>query len=97
MGTIQDLQRAVEQMHSCQAKHVGSETVKEVFRGKTVWQGIVETFEPSGHPQAKRCYAWGHLEGDKDERTRFVVVLELPPVDSARKAVRVAIVSRAKT
>lgn len=39
--------------------------------------------------QAKRAYAWSHLEGKKDDRTRFVVVLEIPPVDSAQKAVQV--------
>jgi hypothetical protein len=33
-----------------------------------------------------------HLDGKKDERTRFVAVLEIPPVESAETAVRVQIV-----
>jgi hypothetical protein len=31
------------------------------------------------------------LDGAKDERERFVAVLEIPPVDSAQKAVQVQI------
>jgi hypothetical protein len=50
----------------------------------------------TGHPKAKRAYAWSHLDGKNDERTRFVAVLEIPPVDSAKRAVQVQIVKDAK-
>ena len=40
--------------------------------------------------------AWSHLDGAKDERTRFVAVLEIPPVESAETAVRVQIVKDSK-
>jgi hypothetical protein len=53
-------------------------------------------FDLIGHPKAKRAYAWGHLDGAYDERTRFVAVLEIPPVDSAQKAVQVQIVKDVK-
>jgi hypothetical protein len=36
------------------------------------------------------------LDGDKDERTRFVAVLEIPPVVSAETVVRVQIVKDSK-
>ena len=78
------------------AKHVGSMPFHEVFEGKTVWQGDVEVFDLTGHPKAKRAYAWSHLDGAKDERTRFVAVLEIPPVDSAQRAVQVQIVKDVK-
>jgi hypothetical protein len=39
-----------------------------------------------------RNCAWSHLEGKNDEGERFVAVLEIPPVDSAKKAVQVQIV-----
>ncbi len=68
----------------------------ELFRGKTVWQGDIEVFDLIGHPKAKRCYAWSHLDGAKDERTRFVAVLEIPFVVSAETAVRVQIVKDVK-
>ncbi len=62
----------------------------EQFRGQTVWDGVVEVFQLSGHPQAKRCYAWSFSE---DEGPHYVAVLALPPVDSACTAVRAAIAS----
>jgi hypothetical protein len=42
---------------------------------------------------AKRVYAWSHLDGNKEVRTRFVAVLEIPPVKSAETAVRMQIVN----
>jgi len=42
------------------------------------------------------AYAWSQLDGAKDERTRFVAVLEIPPVVSAETAVRVQIVKDVK-
>jgi hypothetical protein len=66
--------------------------VHEVFQGKTVWHGDVEVFDLTNHPKAKRGYAWSHLDGKSDGRERFVAVLEIPPVDSAQKAVQVQII-----
>ena len=83
-------------MHNCGAVHVRSAPVREVFRGQTIWQGNVEVFDLNGHPKAKRAYAWSHLDGAKDERTRFVAVLELPPVTSPETAVKVAIAAEVK-
>ena len=68
----------------------------EVFRGQTAWRGEVEVFDIAGHPKAKRCYAWSHLYGVDDEQTRFVAVLEIPPVVDAITAVRVQIVKDTK-
>ena len=70
--------------------------VHELFRGETVWKGVVEQFELVGHPKAKRCYAWSHRDGPIDSEERFVAVLELPPVDSPQSAVKVAIVAEIK-
>jgi hypothetical protein len=65
--------------------------------GKTIWQGDVEVFGLDGHPRASRCYAWRHLDGKNDERTRFVAVLEILPVESAETAVRFQIVNDVKS
>jgi hypothetical protein len=70
--------------------------VHEVFRGETVWKGEVEVFDLTGHPKAKRAYGWSHPEGENDTGERFVTVLEIPPVHSAKTAVQAAIVSGAK-
>jgi hypothetical protein len=90
------VQVAVSQLHNCGATHSKSVPVHEVFRGKTIWQGEVEVFDLHGHPKARRCYVWSQLDGQNDERTRFVAVLEIPPVVSAETAVRVQIVKDAK-
>ena len=76
--------------------HRATVPVHEVFRGETVSQGDVEVFDINGHPKAKRCYAWSHLDGDKDEKTRYVAVLEIPPVVSPETAVKASIVSDSK-
>jgi len=67
--------------------------VIEMFWQKVAWDGVVEVFRLAGHPKAKRCYAWSYTEG---KETRFVTVLEIPPVESAQTAVRAAIASEAK-
>lgn len=94
---ISQVNVAVSQLHNCGATWRETVPVHEVFEGKTVWQGDVEVFDLYGHPKAKRAYAWSHLDGPKDERTRFVAVLEIPPVDSAQKAVQVQIVKDVKS
>lgn len=90
---IERLRLTVEHLHKCSANHTATVPVHEVFRGKTVWQGAVEVFEITGHPKAKRCYGWSHREGKDDKGERFVAVLEIPPVESAKSAVQVQIVN----
>ena len=89
---IAQVQNAVSQLHNCGVTYSKTVLVHEVFNGETVWQEDVEVFDLMGHPKAKRAYAWSHLDGDKDERNRFVAVLEIPPVVLADSAVRVQIV-----
>jgi hypothetical protein len=88
---IENLRQAVETMHKCKPRHIESRPVIEMFRGKVAWDGVVEAFELKGHPHAKRCYAWSYL--DKGE-PQYVTVLEIPPVDSAETAVKIAIVAQ---
>jgi hypothetical protein len=87
----------INQLHRCDSKHVESVPVEEMFQGQMVWQGSVEIFSLSGHPKAKRAYAWSHVDGKDDDDERFVTVLELPPVKSAETAVKVAIASEVRT
>jgi hypothetical protein len=93
---ITRLQLAVERLHKCGSTWRESVPVHEVFQGKAVWQGDVEVFDLLSHRKAKRCYGWSHIHGEKNDRERFVAVLEIPPVDSAQKAVQVQIVKDVK-
>jgi hypothetical protein len=87
---IENLRTAIETMHKCKAVHEGSDLVIEKFIGKTVWEGIVESFSSTRHSRAKRCHAWSHQE--KGE-IQYVNVLEIPPVISAETAAKTAIAS----
>jgi hypothetical protein len=90
---IEKLQSAIETVHKCRARHVASEPVIELFKGEVAWDGVVETFALTGHPKAKHCHAWSYEDGGE---TQYVTVLELPPVNSAETAVKVAIAASAK-
>ena len=93
---IARVQVSVSQLHNCGATFIETVPVHEVFRGQTVWQGLVEVFNLHDHPKAKRAYAWSHREGKDDEGERFVAVLEIPPVVSPVTAVRASIMADAK-
>ena len=85
---IRKLIEAIETTHECNAVHVGTQMVAEFFRDSVAWNGIVEIFDLKGHPRAKRCYAWSYAIKNK---TQYVTVLEIPPVDSAESAVQAAV------
>ena len=90
---INDLRAVIGKLHGCRATYVETVPVHEVFRGQTVWQGNVEVFDLTGHPKAKRCYAWSHLDKPDDSEERYVAVLEIPPVESPKSAVMVSILA----
>jgi len=83
----------IRHLHNCEATHLETVPVKEIFRGQTVWEGEVEVFAVD-HPKAKKCYAWSYNQGQPDER--FTTVLEVPPVESPITAVRASIVADLK-
>jgi len=94
MTYLEELEGVIVKLHGCEASPVESVAVEEIHQGKMVWQGDVEVFELIGHARAKRCYAWG-LPDDLGT-LQIVTLLELPPVDSALMAVRVALASGAR-
>jgi hypothetical protein len=72
--------------------HVGSVPVKEVFQGRTVWDGIVEIFDLKRHSASLRAYAWAHEIGGSANSRRHVTVLQRRPIASAQDAVRASII-----
>lgn len=90
------LSESITTLHNCKAKHVSTTPVKEVFRGQTVWDGDVETFELIGHSTAKRVYAWGYPNPSDPKKLEVTTVLGVPPVTSELAAVRAAIVAQGK-
>jgi hypothetical protein len=96
MTHIDELREIIHRLHGAKASHVYSVPVKEVFRGKTVWDGVVEVFNLTGHPKADRIYAWMHDTGNPEKPKRHVTVLHVPPVTSPQAAVKAAIVQEFK-
>ncbi|WP_438482545.1 hypothetical protein [Oleiharenicola lentus] len=92
MNYITELQRVIRALHGTESRRTSTVHVTEKFDGKIVWDGKVEVFELLNHPKTKTAYAWAYL--DKDNRQQSVAVLHMPPVESARHAVRAAIASR---
>jgi hypothetical protein len=90
--SIEALKKAILNLHGCKATWVKSVSIKEVFEGETVWEGVVQVFDLIDHPKGKRCYVWSHsLEGSK--KRRFFAVLHEGAIDSPKAAVKAAIVS----
>ena len=88
---IERIQQVIFHLHKADSTWVESVPVREVFRGRVIWEGPVEVFTLLNHPKAKRCFAWSHRAGKDDTDERFVAVLEIPPIDSPESAVKVAI------
>jgi hypothetical protein len=94
LGYIQKLKKAIRDLHGCESTHDASIAVNETFPSTTVWQGAVEVFTLLNHPTAKIAYAWGY---NKDHgKMRYVVVLGIPPVNSAQDAVKAFIGAESK-
>lgn len=87
---IENVRTAIQTLHNCKAVHERFSIVVERFKKQTVWERVVESFALTGHPNAKRCYAWSYQ--NKGE-TQYVTALKIPPVVSPRTAVQAAIVS----
>ena len=92
MNYIEELKEVIRKLHGAEPTHVQSIPITETFNGETVWDGVVEVFDLEGHPKANRVYAWAHDTDNPDKPRRHVTVLHLHPIQSARDAVRAAIV-----
>jgi hypothetical protein len=93
---IQELRDVIRRLHGAEATHVESVPVKEVFQGRTVWEGIVEVFDLAGHATAHRVYAWAHETDNPQKPIKHVTVLHLHPIKSAQDAVRAVILQEAR-
>ena len=91
MSYIAELKDVIKKLHGVESRHVTSVPVKEVFKGETIWEGIVEVFTLYGHPKANTAYAWTHATDDPEKPRRSVTVLHVPPAVSPETAVRLAI------
>ena len=94
---LKRLQKKIGELHKCAATHRRTVSVKEVIHRRRTWEGDVEVFWLTGHPRAKRCYAWCRKDSQGTAEDQVVTVLEISPVIGPATAVRAALASRAET
>ena len=92
VSNIEILRDLIQRLHGCDAVHLMTISITEMFPGKTIGDGEVELFHLRGHARAIACYAWSYLDDAGVER--FTVVLKLHPVVSATTAVKADIAAR---
>ena len=91
---IDNLKLLIERQEKCRATHLESAVIKERYDNRVIWEGVVETFQLEGHPTAKRAYAWVRPQSGADSpEPEYMVVLGIPPANSAQDAVKVAVVN----
>ena len=81
---LSTFKKAIRATHGAEAELAERLFVIETFEGETVWEGEVLVFNLQGYPGASKCYCW-EVDG------QVTAVLEVPPVRSARDAVRASI------
>lgn len=69
-------------------KSCHSVPIKETFCGKIVWEGVVHVFSLSGHPTAKRAYAWSSPIKGSDKRRAVVRRSHTSRIWCAKEAVK---------
>jgi hypothetical protein len=78
--------------YGVESRFVEAVPVTEIFRGETVWSGIVHVFDLIDHPQAPRAYVWAEPVDGVSLRQTVKVILHAGPVESPVGAVRASIV-----
>ena len=82
------LEEAIRATHGCEPQYERTEVVPAMSGEQFPSGGFVRVFRLMDHPKARRCYAWTYRQG---EEKKSVTVLELPPVESTKSAVKAAI------
>ena len=97
---IQELRKTIRDLHGCDAAFVESVKVltwehvqvpAPLGGFRVTWEGRVGVFDLTGHPSARRAYAWAFEPGDG--RRRLEAVLHAGRVDSPDRAVDSSIVA----
>ncbi|HEX3627989.1 MAG TPA: hypothetical protein VH280_21470 [Verrucomicrobiae bacterium] len=89
------LESAIRIRHKCNPTHRETVFVRaKTHDEQTVWEGLVEEFNVTGHNTAKICYAWGYAAANG--KSKIIAVLGNSIIDSGEKAVQAAIFTDAQ-
>ncbi len=84
----QAFHQAIMDLHGCDSTWVEAVPVARKLPDESIWEGVVQVFDLSGHPEATRCYAW-----PGGESSSVVVMLHQEPVvTSPSAAVKTSII-----
>jgi hypothetical protein len=86
---IARLQAIIQSSYSCKATYRRTVPVQEPLANGVEWKGEVDIFWLTGHPGAKRCFAW--LQEQDSADSNAITILEAPPVIGPATAVRAAL------
>ena len=89
MKNIEGLKTVIRDLHGCDSIHVQSVPVRETTQENVVWEGDVEVFLLVDHRRVKRAYVWSYT--NNFGQLRHMVVLGLPPINSAVDTVRASL------
>ena len=90
----ENLLTAIEHRGNCGAIYRQTQPVRLSMGGQVVWQGKVEVFELKDHPQAKQAFGWGFQ--NSQNKTEYITVIGIPPLDTPLSAVKAFVASREK-
>jgi hypothetical protein len=85
--------RVLHDSFECDTTHRETVHVRELYRGRVLWEGEVDVFDLHGHPSAPRAYVL-RFEG-ANGASRVYPVLHAGLVDSPQSAVRAMVVHEA--
>ena len=91
MTFIEELREVIRKLRGVDSSHRASVPVKEVFNGKTVWEGIVEVLTYTATTRRMPPTRGPHATYNPAEPKWHVTVLHIPPAVSPETAVRAAI------
>jgi hypothetical protein len=63
------------------------------LNGAAIWHGAVEVFDIAGHPKVSQCFDLASMDWAKDQRTPFVAMMRIPPVDTPQKAAQASVIA----
>ncbi len=92
MNYIGELRDVIRKLHGVESKHIRPCPGTSPRLERSVWRGKVEVFRLTGHPKARRAYAWAYQAEEPKPHREYVAVLRVAPVTSPKLAVRAAIV-----
>jgi hypothetical protein len=84
--TISQLSRAIQEAHYTDCEYLKSARVRQIYKGRVLWQGEVSVFRLKLAAESTECYAW--TVDEPFGTCEPVLILKTQAIDSPAAAVR---------